>query len=517
MRRLYFLSVFLLLIAACSGSGDDEGSSDPPAQTVSTTTTETPSDPFEIGTDLGVVVGAESDVAGVRAFLTIPFAAPPTGENRWRMPQPHEGWDEPLDATSPGPSCPQPADSLFNQLLDIPESDEDCLTLNVWSPEDADGLPVMVWIHGGGLSTGSAHQPYYIGDQLAGTGIVVVSMNYRLGALGFLATDELADEGASAGFGNYGLADQAAALEWTQRNIAAFGGDPEAVTIVGESAGGFSVCGHLASPASAGLFRQASILSGGGCNRLRDGDDARRAGQRFMEAVGCDDLGCLRSLPVDELLGGPSPASLVDDGITYEGTAYQRAVAGDLDIPLLIGSNADEATLFTLGRAEPTDDELLELVNTLSADPAAVLALYPADAFETNLARYQAISTDAGFTCPGLGFAQVMPRAYVYHYAYVSAGNPLGLGATHGAELAFLFGHPEGIRVIDAQSDAETDQVSNDIQAAWSAFVKGEAPTSDWPLFAESGQVMVLDAPFRLVDQIRDGRCDALGELIGPR
>lgn len=527
-RLLALLAVLVLVLAACSDDDTESADGDGDGTTATTVPEETPegdgeepgeppSDPYGVDTDLGPVVGTTSEVDGVRAFLTIPFAAPPTGENRWRAPQPHPGWEDPLDATEPGASCPQPADSLFNQLLVIPDSDEDCLTLNVWSPDAAEDLPVMVWIHGGGLSTGSAHQPYYIGDQLAETGIVVVSMNYRLGTLGFLATDELADEGAEDGWGNYGLADQQAALEWVQRNVGAFGGDPDRVTIVGESAGGFSVCGHLASPASAGLFHQASILSGGGCDRLRGGDEARTAGQEFLDAVGCDDMACARDLPVDEVLSGPAQSSLVADDVTYDATAYQLAADGLLDVPVLIGSNADEATLFTLGRGEPSEEELRDLVAATVTDPEAVLAAYPADAFDTQLARYQAISTDAGFTCPALRFAEVLPEAYVYHYTYVSASNPLGLGATHGAELALLFGHPEGIAILDAETDAETAAVSAALQSAWSEFVKGNPPTPDWEPFGEAGRIMILDTDFELVDEIREGRCAVLTDLIGPR
>ncbi len=526
-RRLFaLLAVMALTLVACSDDDGDGDDADTPATTeapADTTEEESdapaaePGDPLEADTDLGPVVGTTSDVDGVRAFLAIPFAAPPTGDNRWRAPQPHPGWDDPLDATEPGASCPQPADSLFNQLLVIPDSDEDCLTLNVWSPDDADGLPVMVWIHGGGLSTGSAHQPYYIGDQLADTGIVVVSMNYRLGTLGFLGTDELADEGAESGWANYGLADQTAALEWVKRNVGSFGGDPDRVTIVGESAGGFSVCGHLASPASAGLFHQASILSGGGCDGLRAGEDARAAGQQFLDSVGCDDMECARDLPVEDVLAGPPQSSLVADGITYDATAYRLAADGLLDVPLLIGSNADEATLFTLGRNEPSEEELRNLVAATVDDPEAVLAAYPADAFETQLARYQAISTDAGFTCPALRFAGEVPEAYVYHYTYVSAGNPLGLGATHGAELALLFGHPEGIAILDAETDDETASVSAALQDAWSEFVKGNPPTPDWERHGEAGRIMVLDTTFELVDEIRDGRCEAIGDLVSRR
>jgi para-nitrobenzyl esterase len=455
-----------------------------------------------------------SAVDGVRAFLTIPFAAPPTGENRWRPPQPHPGWAEPLDATEPGPSCPQPSEGATAQFTVIPESDEDCLTLNVWSPEDAAGLPVMVWIHGGGLSTGSAHQPYYIGDQLAARGVVLVSMNYRLGPFGFLATDELVAESEDGSYGNYGLADQVAALQWVQRNVAAFGGDPGNVTIFGESAGGFSVCGHLASPASKGLFHRAIIQSGGGCDRQLPGDAALAAGAEYLAATGCFDLACLRTLGVDELLAVDFDPVLVQDGVTLDTSALDLARQGDLgNIPVLTGANADEATLFTVGAPEPTDEELENLAARFTDDPAALLALYPAEEYPTNLARYQAMFTDAVFVCPALEFAAAAPTAFAYHYTYVSPSNPFGLGATHGAELASLFGHPEGIRGLDAELDETTQQLSDAIQTAWTEFAATGRPGADWPAYGDGGQVMLLDVPFTLTDQIRDGRCPALAEL----
>ena len=158
-------------------------------------TTEPPADPLEVVTGSGVVRGVDGAVAGVRQFLAIPYAAAPVGDNRWRPPEPAPSWAQPLDATVPGAACPQSSEGVTAAVTVIPAWNEDCLTLSVWTPRDADGLPVMVWFHGGGLSEGSAHQPLYIGDHLAARGVVVVNVNYRLGALGFLATDELSVEG----------------------------------------------------------------------------------------------------------------------------------------------------------------------------------------------------------------------------------------------------------------------------------------------------------------------------------
>ena len=459
--------------------------------------------------------GTNSEEPGVRAFLAIPYAAPPVGENRWRLPQPGEPWSGVRQATAPGASCPQPTTGVVAQFLITPASKEDCLTLSVWSREDAEGLPVMVWFHGGGFSTGSAHQPYYIGDRLASKGAVVVGVNYRLGALGFLAADMLADDDARAG--NYGLADQVAALEWVRDNAEAFGGDPDNVTIFGESAGGFSVCGHLASPMSQGLFEKAIIESGGGCQTLQPADAAAQAGCAHLAAqVGCDDAECLRSVPARALVNASFNPSLVADGERLVTSAYEQAVEGTLaDIPILTGSNADEATLFTLGAPEPSDADLLAAFGETYENPEAVAALYPDSEFPTNLAKQQAYSTESAFTCPALRFASVVPTGYSYYYSYVSPGNPFGLGATHGAELAFVFGHPEGIRNLPTEIDEGSQRLASRIQEMWAHFAESGSPGSSYETYGESGSIIELTRPIGVTQQIRNGRCDALAGLAG--
>jgi para-nitrobenzyl esterase len=446
----------------------------------------------------------------------MPYAAPPTGANRWRPPQPREPYDGPLDATAPGGSCAQDVGSSTARFTTIPTPEDDCLTLNVWAPDGAEGLPVMFWIHGGGLRAGSAHQPYYVGDDLASEGVVVVSANYRLGAFGFLATDELADESNDGSYGNYGVADQAAALEWVQNNIAAFGGDPENVTIFGESAGGGSVCAHLASPGSEGLFDRAIIESGGGCDNLQDGAEAQAAGAAFLEAVGCDDIACMREVPTEAVLAAEFDANFVADGVLLSETGRERAEAGELEgIEVITGSNANEAFLFTITVEEPTADELVDLVREVTDDSEALLALYPAADYESNLERYRTLLTDVRFTCPTLAFAEVAQNdTYVYNYTYVSPDSRFGFGPTHGAELAFLFAHPEGISGLATGLTGTDARVSADMQAAWVAFATNGDPGDSWQPYDDGGQVTVIDAPVELVDEIRGGRCDEVTELV---
>jgi para-nitrobenzyl esterase len=553
-RRPRFLALLLgvaLTAVACSGSGDDAGSdvtspandtagatvaSDEPAATTSdespageSPTTEStpetteapeptvPADPLMIETTLGPIRGGSSALAGIRNFLAIPFAEPPVGDNAWRPPVPRQPWTEPLDVTASGPSCPQTTEGITTSFVITPDSDPDCLRLSIWSPDDAAGLPVMFWIHGGGFTTGSGEEPYYTGDELAEDGVVVVNVNYRLGVQGFLATDELRADGEDGAVGNYGLLDQQLALEWVRDNIEAFGGDPTRVTIFGESAGGFAVCGHLAAPASQGLFSQAIIQSGGGCNGFVPLESALENGATFLEQIGCENAACLRQRSDDEIIAiadeADFNASLVADGAILDRPAYELAVAGELPgLPVFIGSNADEATLFTLSVEEPDDAELLGLASGFTDDPAALVALYPPDDFESNKARYQAMFTDVRFTCPTLAFASVVDNAFVYHYTYVSEDNPLGLGATHGAELAGLFGHVEGIEVEVAPSD-RGDQLSASLQAAWSGFATDGDPGELFDPYSEGATVTLLDVPLEQVDSIRADRCATANEL----
>lgn len=517
IRLLALLAPLAVIAAACSDDdGDTQPEESPPEGAAPTEPP--PADPLQVETNLGPVRGTMSDVDGVRAFLAIPYAAPPSGENRWRPPQPREPWDDVFDATTElAAACPQPEGGT-SALLVTPDWAPDCLTLNVWSPEDAVDLPVMVWIHGGGFSTGSAHEPYYIGDNLADQGVVVVSMNYRLGVLGFLATEELAEESEDGSFGNYGLADQTAAFEWVQSNVAAFGGDPDNVTIFGESAGGGSVCAHLASPASEGMFHKAIIQSTSGCGGLAPADSAMADGAQILEDFGCADIACMRDVPEEQLIEASVgvAGSLVADGVRLSVPALELAAEGELDdIPIIIGNNQDEETLFSLiGETPSTEAGLVEWASERSDDPQAVLALYPSEDYETIEARYNTMATDIRWVCPSLRFAEQAAGAFVYHYTYVSDQNPANLGATHGAELAPLFGHPEGIEAMEIERDERGTALSADMRAAWAAFATDGNPGDDWRPYAEGGQVTVLDNPVELVDEIRDGRCEALEPLL---
>jgi para-nitrobenzyl esterase len=506
---------------------------------------ETTSAPGPVPGTVGTVVTTEQgEVAGeaaddLRIFRGIPYAAPPVGDRRLRPPAAPEPFDGTLDATEFGPACPQ---------LDRPNGwagpagssvlgEEDCLTLNVWTHAEGGPRPVMVFVHGGGFVAGASSLALFEASSLArGGDVVVVTLNYRLGALGFLATEALAAESGEDSAGNYGLRDQIAALEWVARNMAGFGGDPTRVTLFGESAGGFSICALLGAPTTEGLFAQAIIESGGGCYgypRLRTGTVTALSGidkgGQVLDEVGCagaaDEVACLRALPVGTMAGagqaGLDPTSgmafwpLIDGAlVTAEG--YDALESGARDLPLVIGSNADEMSLFTVGLSIQTEADYAQVVGQLIPLPALaaqVLALYPASAFDSPKAAYDALA----FVCPALAMAQAAAggaeRAWAYHFIHTVQGPAAALGAFHSLELAFVFGNPEGLGIVPTADDLA---LIDPMQRAWSSFAREQAPATD-PTWTATGpsapSIELLDVPMSSVTEIRDGRCAGLKNL----
>ena len=309
----------------------------------------------QVATDKGVVEGTASADSKARIFKGIPFAAPPVGALRWKAPQPVASWTGVRKAAEFGSRCMQ--GHIYNDMIfRDPGPSEDCLYLNVWTPAASaqEKLPVMVWIYGGGYSAGAASEPRQDGENLARKGVVVVSMNYRLGVFGFFVHPELAKESGHGSSGNYGLMDQVAALQWVQSNIAAFGGDPGNVTIFGESAGSFSVSAQMASPLAQGLFQRAIGESGAFFSATLDLKPLVKAEEddaKFAEAVGAPTLEALRAKPADELLkvalrqGGGVRFAPDIDGWFFPETAYAIYAAGKQShVPLLAGWNADEGS-----------------------------------------------------------------------------------------------------------------------------------------------------------------------------
>jgi para-nitrobenzyl esterase len=468
--------------------------------------------PYAGPLDAGVVRTAMGSVRGMEAsdyrlFQAIPYAAPPVGPLRWQLPRPPARWSGMLDATRAGPQCMQ--DTGPNPRVGKPTS-ENCLTLNVWTPargQHNEKRPVMVWIHGGGFVNGSGD--IYHARWLAAKGhIVVVTLNYRLGALGFLAHPSL---GAPGTVGNYGLADQQAALRWVRDNISAFGGDPRKVTIAGESAGGMSVCDHLVAPGSAGLFR-AAIIQSAPCQAQADLEFAQRQSTDYAIAVGCRNPAtvarCLRALPATRLERPPWYYFIGDsDALSgpVTGTAElpdspMAAFAADraARVPVLIGVNHNEFTLFAALRASRLDrgvrpGEYPHLLADIfgATDGAPVLTHYPADRYggDASLA-YSAAATDGVFACAADRLADSLSRnAPVYAYEFDDPhapapkflrDAPFPVGASHSLELRYLFSMG-GAQPLDPAQQTLSDQM----MSYWSHFVTTGAPKApglpNWP------------------------------------
>jgi para-nitrobenzyl esterase len=417
------------------------------------------------------VVSSDGAVRGVGvpdgyAFRGLPYAAPPTGNLRWLAPQPPASWSGIRDATQYAPSCPQKP-SLFEPPG--PQS-ENCLYLNVSTPtlrRDAE-RPVLVWIHGGGFTQDGALN--YDATKLAAHGIVVVTINYRLGALGFLAHPALASrpDGAS---GNYGLMDQQAALRWVKHNIARFGGDRHNVTIAGQSAGGVSVLAHLVSRRSRGLFERAIVESGAFALDQVPLSQAESFGQTFADQVGCQDQAadCLRQVPVATLVNTFPDAAIpgvVDGKVLKEPIGAALATGRFAHVPIVDGINHDEEWIFVAGlhlavsggmfvpAPAPTpatyESVIASVLGVSDTRASAIAAEYPLSAFPAPILALSVLVSDANFACPALQVDRwTARRAPTFAYQFdddtapqLFAGPSLPPIATHSSEIQYLFDQP---------------------------------------------------------------------------
>ena len=349
-----------------------------------------------VKTESGVVEGVAAVSPGVRVFRGIPFATPPVGALRWKGPQPVRDWKGVRKAAEFGPRCMQApvfSDMIFRDRADKPMS-EDCLYLNVWTPAKSakDGLSVMVWFYGGGFQAGSSSEPRYDGENLANKGIIVVSVNYRLGIFGFLSHPELTKESREHASGNYGLMDQIAGLRWVKKNVAAFGGDPDKVTIAGESAGSLSVSALMASPLASGLFRGAIGESGAFFGRPPAGsamqplNETEKTGAKFAESIEASDLAALRAKTAEELLAAAQKGRSLQFWPCADGYVLPKDVATifaegkQSHVPLLAGWNAEEASWAVVyAKEKPTAQTFPEQMHSRFNDRAEeILKLYPA-------------------------------------------------------------------------------------------------------------------------------------------
>ncbi len=456
--------------------------------------------------DSGPVRGVEQD--GLSVFLGIPFAAPPVGTLRWVPPQPVEPWSEVRDCMAFGSACPQPKQDPKGNFS------EDCLFLNVWTPEldsDAD-RPVMVWIHGGGFNFGSASQPEYDGRRLASRGVVVVTIQYRLGPLGFLVHPLLNQESAQATSGNYGLLDQIAALRWVRRNIRAFGGNPDNVTLFGQSAGSRSVSLLLLSSQAKGLFHRAIAQSGGpiiGSEYLSpafngDIENVSRMGQTLATRLGSDaapdELAALRgATAADVVAAADCRTGLFDDGLffapVFDGVVLPRnPVAALLDgtgsrVPLITGSVGDEGTVYLRGERELTIEKYQSLLSSrFGENSAEALLVFPAKSDAEVLQAIDRLITTGANAQPARFLAQAAERNGIPAYLYRFTRRPdtaasRALGAFHGVDLAYAFGNMEE---ADGYVAADRD-LSNLMMSYWVNFAKTGNPNGpglpEWPVW----------------------------------
>jgi para-nitrobenzyl esterase len=464
-----------------------------------------------IQTESGAISGVRE--SGATAYKGIPFAAPPVGNLRWRPPVPVAPWTGTRKADVFAPACMQDSVSMPGETP--PKVSEDCLYLNIWTPEKSahERLPVIVWIYGGGYISGSASMPLYWGDRLAHKGITLVTIAYRLGPLGFLAHPELTRESPHHSSGNYGLMDQIAALEWIQKNIAAFGGDPKNVTIAGQSSGSISVSILMASPLAKGSFQRAIGESGGLFEPLQLGPkfllaNAESDGEKYAASLGATSLQQLRNLPAAKLTGNAGGiVHPVIEPYVLPTSPYEAFTSGQQnDVPLLLGSNAEEAralTDVTHVKAATFDSDLEHSFGQL---PPALAAAYPhATDKEAQQARLD-LERDLRFAWDMWAWARLQAgtgKAPVYYYSFrqqppFPAGSVYeGWGASHYAELWYVFNHLDQSPWRWTTADRK---VADEMSSYWVNFAKSGNPNgpglTPWPAFTNvQNKVLYIGDP----------------------
>ncbi|MDB5429041.1 MAG: Carboxylesterase type [Caulobacter sp.] len=457
--------------------------------------------------------------SGVRVFKGLPYAQPPVGAARWTPPKPLAKWDGNRDATKFGPACVQLRSGPGNIYANDPAAmSEDCLTLNIWTPANARKAPVLVWIHGGALASGYSHEAIYNGAKFAQRGVIVVSINYRLGVLGYLAHPGLSAESPQGISGNYGLLDQIEALRWVQRNIAAFGGDPSNVTIAGESAGGLSVMYLMAAPAARGLFHKAIaesayMISTPELRQARYGaPSAEDAGAALGAALKAPDIAALRAMDPEKLTKAAAAARFAPFA-AVDGQVLPRQLVDTFDkgeqapVPILTGFNSGEIrSLRMLAPQPPTSagayektirDRYLDLAD-------AYLRLYPSTNMENSIV---AATRDGlyGWTSERLVRRQTalgQPAfLYIFDHGY-QAADAMGLHAFHGSELPYVFGTTARTPPYWPKSPpitAET-KLSDAMVDYWASFITAGQPIAkgqpDWLAFGQRHAFMAFtDAP----------------------
>jgi para-nitrobenzyl esterase len=498
-----------------------------------------------VETAQGPVYGIAAEGSAACVYRGIPYAAPPVGRLRWRAPQPAPLRPSVYQADTFGPICWQ---SGSGEEIDLPgmvppRKSEDCLYLNVYRPMKTGVFPVMVWVHGGSLTSGAGSNFLYWGDRLAASeDVVVVTINYRLGMFGFLALPQLSAEDEHGSSGNYGLEDQVAALQWVADNIAGFGGDPQNVTIFGESAGGWSVCNLMATPLAAGLFHRA-VIESGGCDAVKSLKQAFASGEGVVRRAGCsgaDPIACLRNLTPLEMEAAfaadakrekkmkprpekekKSPAERAQmewlpaiDGYVMPDYPVKLIAAGTYNrTPLMVGSNRDEVKLFTIAvpgiRLIPRAPIMWLVRKAFGREAADRLEeLYPTRSYRRPMdATLDAIGDMVlGCKCwEGAEAAASYQPVYYYRFDYDAHLAPHLVGAAHGLEIPFVFGNLDRPPATVFLTKAQTKK-GNELSAAmmkyWANFARAGNPNGpglvQWPAYTrETRMRMILDLPLK--------------------
>ncbi len=492
-----------------------------------------------VDTEFGPVAGTCSEYDEACVWKGISYAAPPTGELRFKAPRDPEPWNEPRRADKFGPTCCQRiSKAQLNPFkTGVFTGHEDCLYLNIWKPEKEGTFPVMVWIHGGTLLTGSGSSMLYRGDEfVAENDVVLITINYRLGAMGFLAHEKLAEEDPHGSTGNYGMLDQLKALEWVKNNIENFGGDPDNVTIFGESAGGWSVCALVASPLAEGLFHRA-IMESGSCSSTATLEEGFEYGRKLANEFYCEEDNvpeCLREqspqaiyneIPWDET-GRESPFKIHLDGYFLDKQPIKRIKKGEYNkVPFIAGSNRDEfgplrymklSRLFFLNEKE-AETKIREMYGEEAA--RKILELYPIEEYRKPVDALNAAMGDARLGCApyrvGMAMSPTNPEVYLYRFDYDNL-RAEKLGAFHGLELAFVFGNFDAKPMKYAFKKKHiraAEPLSEKIQTYWTNFARSGEPQgeglTDWPVFdAEDREFLVLDEQIKTSTFTEDSKCE---------
>jgi para-nitrobenzyl esterase len=467
----------------------------------------------QVVTESGAISGISE--SGVSVYKGIPFAAPPVGELRWRPPVQVAPWSGMRKAEAFAPACMQTGVSMPGETP--PAVSEDCLYLNIWTPAQRkpapEALPVIVWIYGGGYINGSASMPLYWGDRLAHKGVVVVTIAYRLGPLGFLALPDLTRESPQHSSGNYGLMDQIAALEWIQRNITAFGGDPKNVTVAGQSSGAISVSILMASPRAKGLFQRAIAESGGLFEPLQLAPkyllaNAERDGEKYAASLNASTLQELRRLPASQLTGNAGGiVHPVIEPYLLPLSPYEAFTSGKQnDVPLLVGSNAEEARSLTDVSQVKAATFDSDLEHSFGALPPPLVAAYPhATDAEAKQARLD-LERDLRFGWDMWAWARLQAATghrAIYSYRFTQQPPfPDGSvyeawGASHFAELWYVFDHLDQEPWHWTTADRK---LAEEISSYWVNFAKSGNPNGTglppWPAFTSTdSRVLYLNEP----------------------